>query len=380
MSIPIEKTLDEVRQDLFGRIATVQQEGWLPGSLNLNRGPIRGMIELWAWGLYLLYQFLKMILGQAFPSTATGLWLDLHASQVDITRLAATKANGTVYFTRTGSTGNVNIASGRIVKTLPDGMGNVFRFVTTEDVVLQDGQTEVAASVEAEEYGFGSNVVAGQITEIVTVIPGVDAVENRSDWLVSEGTDEENDDALRERYVLAWQSVNGVTKYAYESWARSVTGVVAANILDQHPRGEGTVDVVIRGTAGIPTQDLIDAVDAVVQANRPINDDALVKGPGVVDIIIDADLELVSGSASEIVAEVTNRLNALFTDPSPIDGIKPLSIGNDLTMDRLAVVIMAVDGIKKINWNSPTSDTQVDEDKMAVLVSINLTTSIASEP
>lgn len=322
MSIPIEKTLDDVRNDLFSQISSVQQAGYLPGFLNLNRGVVRGLIELWAWGLYQLYAFLASVLKQAFASTATGLWLVLHAAQVDLIPKAATKAKGTVYFTRTGSSGNVNIPAGKIVKTLPDGEGNVYRFVTTVPVVLQDGQTEIAASVEAEEYGAGSNVVTGQITEIVTVIPGVDAVENRLSWLESEGTDKEKDEPLRQRYFLAWKALSGVTKYAYESWALSVTGVVSVKILDQHPRGEGTVDVIIKGTAGIPTQALIDAVDAVVQEERPINDNVEVKGPTAVNINIDAELELVFGTPADIVSEVENRINALFLGSTSIVGYR----------------------------------------------------------
>lgn len=379
MSIPVSKTLEEVRTDLFAKIGSVQQEGWLPQYLNLNRGPVRGMIELWAWGLYQLYQFLALILGQAFPLTATGSWLDLHCHQVNVTRKTATKAKGTVYFTRAGTSGNVPISAGKIVKTKPDGQGNVYRFVTLEDVVLQDGGTEVVAPVEAEEYGQRANVTAGHICEISTTIPGIDAVENRSDWLEREGADEESDNGLRERYVLAWKDVNGATKYAYESWARSVVGVIGVKIADQHPRGQGTVDVILKGAAGIPTQDLIDAVDAVVQDKRPINDDVLVKGPTAVNVTISAELELTHGTAADILAEAENRLNALFLDPSLVADVSPLQIGQDVTMDMLVCIIMAVDGVKKINWTSPVADVQVDDDELAVLESITLTSVWASE-
>lgn len=379
MSIPVEKTLKEIRSDLFDKISSVQQEGWLPEFLNLNRGPIRGLIELWAWGLFQLYQFLALILGQAFPLTATGDWLDLHCKQVDVIRKVATKTRGTVYFTRSGMSGNVPIPAGRIVKTKPDGQGDVYRFVTLEDVVLQDGETEVSAPVEAEEYGQGANVATGQICEISTTIPGVDAVENRTGWLTSEGADKEDDDDLRERYVLAWMEANGCTKYAYESWALAVTGVVAVKISDQHPRGQGTVDAILKGSAGIPTQELIDAVDEAIEERRPINDDVLVKGPTAVDVTIDAELELTHGTAADILAEAENRLSALFLDPSPVPDISPLQIGQDVTMDLLVSVIMAIDGVKKINWTSPVADTQVDDDELAVLASITLTSVWASE-
>lgn len=233
--------------------------------------------------------------------------------------------------------------------------------------------------MEAEEYGAQGNVTLGQITEIVTTIPGVDEVENREDWLTSEGADEENDSQLQSRYQLRWSEGSGTMKYAYESWARSVTGVVAARILDQHPRGQGTVDVVVKGTAGIPTQQLLDAVSAVVAANAHMNDDWLVKGPQPVSVDIDCELELVYGDAGQTAAEVEARVRALFTDPTTVQGIEPLQIGEDLTRDRLVAAIMAVRGIKRVNWTSPAGDVAVPEDGLAVLGELAITTVQATE-
>ncbi len=378
-TIPVEKTLEQVRTDLFDKIGTVQQEGWLPQNLNLNRGPVRGLIEMWAWGLYQLYSFLASILQQAFPDTSTGAWLDIHCRQLGLQRMTATKAKGIIYFTRNGTDGNVPVAKGRIIKTRPDGMGRLYRFVTTEDAVLPDGHSEVGVAVEAEEYGREANVTAGMITEIATAIPGIDAVENRVEWLLSEGTDKEDDGSLQERYRLAWMDVNGATKYAYESWARGINGVIAVKIMDNHPRGQGTVDVIVRGTAGQPTVELIEAVDAVVQENRPINDDVLVRGPDPVDVVLEADLELTDGNPSAIIAEAEDRVRALFLDPSPVPGIEALQIGQDLTLDLLRATIMAVTGVKCINWTSPALDIAVSNDGLARLESLTLTTTWASE-
>ena len=379
MSLPIEKSLADIRTDLYSRVASVQQDGFLPQSLNLNRGPVRGLIELWAWGLYQLYQFLILVLGQVFPETATGKWLDLHCAQVRVTRQAATKAEGKVIFSRSGTSGNVPIKSGRVVRTKPDGLGNVYRFVTTADAVLADGQTQVTIPVISEEYGAAANVTTGAICEISTSISGVDAVTNASGWLDSEGADEEEDDALRERYFLAWQEVNGATKYAYISWARSVTGVVSVKILDQHPRGQGTVDVIVRSTAGVPTQNLLDDVTAVVEEKRPINDDVETRGPSAVTIDLVAELELVSGDAAEIVAEAETRVRAIFTDPETVSDVTPIQVGEDLTLDRLTHVIMAVSGIKRINWTAPAADVTVEKDGLAVLGTLSLSTAWASE-
>lgn len=369
----VNKTLESIRISLFGRIEAVQAEDALPRPLNLNRGPVRGLIELWAWGLYQLYQFLDFVLKQAFPSTATGLWLDMHGRQVGIERKKTTKAKGDAVFFRSGSSGNVPIEAGSVIRTPPDGLGNVYRFVTLADAVLQDGENEVLVSVESESYGRAGNVTSGQICEMASVIPGVDGVINRSGWLASEAIDEEDDESLRLRYQLAWSAINGCTRYAYESWARSVTGVTGVKIMDNHPRGQGTVDVVIRGAAGLPTVDLINAVKAVVYSKKPINDDVLVKGPASFPVTITGEIELTGGNPPEIRLMAENRIRALFSG-AVVKDVTPLEIGQDVTRDLLTFLVLGSgSGIKKVNWTSPVSDTGIPDDGLGVLESLTLT-------
>ena len=56
MSIRLSKDISTIRAGLFERIEAVQDEyaakGWLPARLNLNKGIARGIIELFAWGLW----------------------------------------------------------------------------------------------------------------------------------------------------------------------------------------------------------------------------------------------------------------------------------------------------------------------------------------
>jgi uncharacterized phage protein gp47/JayE len=285
---------------------------------------------------------------------------------------------GQVTLSREDTVDNITIPAGTVFKTKPDGDGAVFRFVVTERVIFPAGQESVTVSVEAEEYGRQSNVTAGMICEMSTVIPGVDEVSNAADWLTREAVDREEDDQLRERYVLAWQEIDGATKYAYESWARSVSGVIAAKIMDQHPRGQGTVDVLIKGSAGIPTQELLDEVTEVVEENRPINDDAMVLSPDVVSVTITGELVLISGTPENIILEAEERIQALFQDPAVLDDVTPIEIGEDLTLDRLTHLCMAVSGVKKINW-AMSGDISVPEAGLAVLETINLTYTWASE-
>lgn len=382
----VSKNLDTIRQEMFDQLTAKQEEyaaaGWLPIRLNLNKGIVRGLIELWCWGLWQLYQFLALILSQAFPDTATGLWLELHCQQVGVARKPATKAIGTVYFTRAGSVGNVPIPAGRVVRTKPDGAGMIYRYVTTAAAILPDGATEVAVPVEAEEYGTPANATAGQICEIATVIPGVDAVENRALWLTSEGNDVEQDAPLRLRYQLAWKVLNGCTKYAYEAWAREITGVVGVKILDQHPRGQGTIDVVITGAAGIPTQALLDAVAANIvgtgnnDEKNPINDDVEIKGPPEVLVDYVAQLELTGGDPELIVTAAESRIRALFSTLPLIVGIEPINIGQDATRDRLNWAAMQTE-VKRINTGF--EDVPVPAGSLAVLQTLTITWTWATE-
>lgn len=376
----VNKSLDTIRADMFARIEEVQADyyakGWLPIQLNLNKGIVRGLIEMWCWGLWQLYLFLALVLKQAFPDSATGGWLDLHCKQVGVTRKLQTKAKGTVYLIRDAAGGNVPIAAGKVVKTKPDGTGKIYRFVTTADVVLPDGALEVAVPVEAEEYGTSSNVTAGQISELATVIDGVDRVENRVDWLTSEGNDDELDEPLRVRYQLAWKVLNGCTKYAYEAWAREVTGVVTVKVMDQHPRGQGTVDVIIVGSAGIPTEQLLDDVRANIlgtgnnDEKYPINDDVEVTAPETVLVDYVAQLELTSGVAAEVIAEAENRVRALFSTLPAIEGVTPLGVGGSATRDRLNWACM-LPSVKRIN--TAFIDVPVPENGLAVIRTLTIT-------
>jgi uncharacterized phage protein gp47/JayE len=390
----LSKSLDEIRNMVFGHVEDVQEEyaaqGWLPARLNLNKGVVRGLLEIYCWGLYQLYQLLAAVFEQAAPATATDeQWMEWHAQQVEAPRKQATKALGAVRFARASSSGNVPIPAGRILKTLPDGNGEVQRFVTTADAVIPNGKNEVTVPVQSESYGAAANVTLGQITEMVTPVPGVDAVTNGADWLTSEGADLEPVDKLRERYALRWLGNNGMTKYAYQSWALAVTGCVAVKVLDQHPRGQGTVDVIVKGAAGLPTQTLLEAVRASVataatqdgvESGPPVNDDWQVRGPQAVEVIMSGELILRPGAhAATAMAEAEQRLRAMFTDPSTVPGVAPLQIGEDLPLDRLTAVVMAASGVKRVVWTSPVQDVAVPDDGLAVLADLSLTATEAAE-
>ena len=110
LSSRVSKSLDEIRAELFVRIEEVQDvyvaRGWLPSRLNLNKGVVRGLLEIYAWGIWQLYKLLEAVLCQAFPYYATGQWQDVHSEQIGNDRKLSTQARGQVtFYRRAGRTG-----------------------------------------------------------------------------------------------------------------------------------------------------------------------------------------------------------------------------------------------------------------------------------
>lgn len=327
--------------------------------------------------------FLAKVHKQAIPLDSEGEWLDLHAEQVAEARKSATKARGNVKFLRSpdsGGSGNIRIPKGRIVRTLPDGAGDIYRYVTLADAVLPAGSDYCLVEAEAEEYGACANASVGQICELVTPVAGIGGVTNDAGWLTSEGANQETDEQLKERYRLVWAANNGCTKYAYQSWALSVPGVTSVSILDRHPRGQGTVDIVVRGSDVLPTEALLEKVREAIAPNVPINDDWLVKSPVPVPVAISGHLEHISNDSATIISLAENRLRSLFAETSKLPDVDAIQIGQDLTLDLLTHVVMAVPGMKRVIWTSPNDAvTDVPPDGVAQLASLNLTASEADE-
>ncbi|WP_206215149.1 baseplate J/gp47 family protein [Desulfovibrio sp. ZJ200] len=381
----VSRTIEDVRASVFAHVEKVQDEfaakGWLPARLNLNKGVVRGLLEIYCWGYWQIYALLQRLMQQAVPATATGDWLDSHAASVNLSRRPATKARGNVRFLRSSSlAGNVAIPARRIVRTLPDGIGQVYRYSSLADAVLPADAACVDVPVEAEDYGASANASAGQICELVTPVEGIAGVTNPADWLTEEGANEETDAQLRERYALQWQANNGCTKYAYMAWALSVPGVTSVSILDRHPRGQGTVDVVVRGADVLPTEALLEKVRAAIAPNVPINDDWLVKGPAAIPCAISGELEYTGGDPAAIVAQAEARIRALFAETSPLADVSALQIGQDMTPDLLTHTVMAVPGVKRVTWASPAQAViSVPADGVARLESLALSTTMAEE-
>jgi uncharacterized phage protein gp47/JayE len=282
---------------------------WHPGGVG------RTLLEVDAAALEDLYALVPAIAAGGYLATAQGPWLDLLVeSAYGLQRYPATFARGKVVLTAEPGFGPYTLQPGDLWVGTPDGL----RYYNTTGGVLPRGGT-LEVEVQAESPGSRYNVPVGAISILHTPLPGV-SVTNAPGWLVEAARDEETDEELRRRARLRWASLGtGATRAAYEFWALNAhPAVTKVRVRDDHPRGQGTVDVVIWGEGGLGP-DVVSAVDAYIQERRPLTADVFVYSAVPRYVNVRATIYVRAGYLTQAQAAVEEELTALQRD-MPIGG------------------------------------------------------------
>lgn len=351
--IPV-KTLSELMDSVKTRLRDMafRITNWRTG------GVFYTLMQMANQGLEDLYTLLKSIAPQMYLDTATGQWLDFKAAEYEVYRKPAQKTQGNVVFGRNAIGENVVIPVDSIGATLIDRYGERLKFGVITQTVLEVGNLEVSVPCEAEFAGDLYNIGSGQITELLTNIAGIDYIRNDEGWITREGTDEESDESLRARAKGKWSQLStGGGRDAYVAWAQEITGVVVVQVDDNHPRGQGTVDVIVTGTAGLPTQNLVDQVQAYLDIKKPVCTDVLAVAPTPLAVNYEAviyihpqlgDTALVQSEAEEII----NIMHDLGDDS---DVIK-VSTEFGISRAQITANLMAIENTLNINLIQPAAD------------------------
>lgn len=179
----------------------------------------------WLWEMMKAYAIKLSELLELLTETADKLnienlqgdELDAYVSQwTDITRKKAQKASG--YITVSGE--------GVFYKGSVVACGDIL-YETTEDTTV-NGSAEVY--IIATNSGEASNCLAGCVNKLVTSNANIKAITNNKP--IEGGTEEETDEALRERYYLrlSMPATSG-NKAHYILWARECAGVGGAKAI-----------------------------------------------------------------------------------------------------------------------------------------------------
>lgn len=270
-------TLDELKEQ---KVEELKDEGFVISNFH-SGGVFYTMLMIVLRIKVEVIELLRVVLNNMFVSHAGGAWLDLKMADYSKKRKKAQKTQGFVTVRRADMTGEaVKIPKGHVFKSILDINGEELRFFVLEAATLQKGASSVDVLVEAETEGSRYNVPAGQIVRTLTYLGDV-TFSNAEDWIVREGSDTEDDESARARTLRSWSELaQRATEDTFIDAAESVPGVLFAQADCNHPRGQGTVDVIVTGTAGEATEGLLAAVREAVDKIAGPYDNILVKSSG----------------------------------------------------------------------------------------------------
>ena len=270
-----------------------------------------------------LIKLLRLVLNNMFISHAQGAWLELKSADFSKKRKQPTKTRGYVTLERDVAGEAVRIAKGEVFKTELDINGEELRYLAVEESILQKDLLSQNVLVEAETEGAKYNVPPGQIRRSLTHIEGIDRITNNQDWLVQEGSDIEDIESLRERVLNSWAELSTMPiADKYKNVCESVEGVLFVRVDDMHPRGQGTIDIIVTSTAGAATQSLLDKVKAKADEIKAPHDNLLVKSSETYIQNVDVVIHIASDASDEGIVE---RGEAIIIDLMKIDKNRELN-------------------------------------------------------
>jgi len=316
-----------------------------------------------------LIQLLRTVLNNLFVSHATGVWLDLKMADYSKKRKKAQKTQGLVTVSRLDAEGEaVKIPKGTVFKTVQDINGEELRFFALEAAVLQKGAQTVEVPVEAEIEGTRYNVPQEQITRTLTYL-GEISVSNARDWITREGSDTEDDESARTRTLRSWSELaQRAIEDTFVNTAESVPGVLFAQADCLHPRGQGTVDVIVTGTAGEATEGLLNDVrKAVAQIAGPY-DNILVKS----SVTVPQDIAVtVTVSNAPDNSQIENRVRTILTGLLAVRKGRRL---HELTCSDINLAIRSgCDTVTNAVVTVPAADVRLSRDKVIIPGTISVT-------
>ena len=230
--------------------------------------------------IYALYLQADWVARQAFPQTAEGDYLDLHAHLRGLERKQASHAAGTLRFFA--------------------DQAALVRFETTRAAVLPAGQLQVDVPARALLAGSAGNAAAGTVLSMAVAPVGIRRCDNPEPFLG--GSDGETDSELRKRVLDTFQRLpNGANAAFYEQGALSFDEVAAASVLPRS-RGIGTVDVVVSTHSGQADPALLEQLQTYFQSRREIAVDVQVRAPEQVKVDVTVRIQPAEGSDRETVA------------------------------------------------------------------------------
>lgn len=315
-----------------------------------------------------LKELARVIVNSCFIKHAEGDWLKIKAADYSKQQKEAKAAKGYVTIYRNEYNNALQVTKGHCFKTEPDAGGKELKFYCCENTVIDAGEPVGRVLVEAEAPGTYYNIAPGRITISMIHLDGMDHVTNEEGWLFEEGAEEEDLEDLRDRCMGSWAELATRTiEEKLRNAAKSVPGVLDARIDAQHPRGQGTVDVIVTGAAGEASPELIRRVGEAIEPLKGNYEDYLVKSSEVVRQAFELVVYLAEDAATDGVDAQAVKL---------IEEMMALTRGEMNTLYRdsiIQVLSTKIDNYRKTDILQPSGDMLLGQDKVIMAGDINVT-------
>lgn len=373
-----EKLLDEVmpipdKEELLDeKIEELKDEGFK--ITNMTKGGVFYTLLMICLTLYIeIVKLLRIVISGLFIFSADGPWLNFKATDYSKKLKEALQTQGDITLSRPSAGSAVTIPLGHIFKTKIDVDGKEYRFIVQKTTILTESMTTIKVPVMAEKAGAAYNLPEGSITKSLTHLEGGLTITNTADWVTREGSNQEEQESFRSRVQNSWAEIGALPiRDKYKNVAEGVQGVLMATVNDLHPRGQGSVDIIITSTQGTATQSLIDTVLAAVNKVKAPYDNLLVKSATVqtkdiaCTITVPKTFVIEGGDPALITkAEKVIRDSMLLTQTRKLNELILFDLGYNLKKE--------IPNIKKAEFTTPTADVVLPIDQVVIISTVNIT-------
>jgi len=315
-----------------------------------------------------LKKLARTIVNSSFIKHAEGDWLIIKAADFGKTLKDSVKTKGYVTVYRDSYSNALQITKGHMFKTVPDINGRELKYYVLETTVIGAGEETGAVLVEAEEAGTDYNVAPETITVSMIHLDGVSSVSNEEGWLYEEGADGEELESLRERVEGSWAELAERTiEEKLKNVALGVSGVLAVQVDAQHPRGQGTTDIIITSTTGKATQELLDNVEEATAYLKGNYDDFLYKSSTIIEQDITCTIYIAKDADTNGIKETAENL---------IENMMKLSKReemNCLYLDDIRYILKdSISSYKRTVITVPASDMELENDQVIMLGTLSV--------
>lgn len=297
----------------------------------------------------ILYQNLQCIDRAGKQNTlkyAYGEYLDNKAAEKGVVRKTAKSATVNVKFSlEAARSSSTLIPKGTRVSNDSD-----IYFETQNSEEIAAGNTDIVISCVCTEAGtLGNNIQIGEITTLVDPVAYISEIVNTT--ISTGGTDEEDDDSLRERVFLApssYTTTGSADAYIYHCklFSNDIADVIATSDV-----GSAVVNIIVLLKNGvIPEEKLITQLQEYLNGDsiKTLTDKVVVTAPSVKKYDINLTYYINKSERSKALLIKKNVEKA-------IDEYilwQNSKIGRDINPDKLIEKIMAA-GAKRVAVSSP---------------------------